>query len=69
VRLDKLPGWEPRSWGYHGDDGRVFSEHAFSNLFGPTFGANDVVGCGLISKTRAFFTKNGTLAGKICLVQ
>jgi hypothetical protein len=25
VHLDRLPGWEPHSYGYHGDDGNAFS--------------------------------------------
>lgn len=58
--LERLPGWETHSWGYHGDDGKMFSgEHAGRN-YGPTFSANDVVGCGINFNTgHAFFTMNG----------
>jgi len=65
VRLDSLPGWNKGSWAYHGDDGRIFSGIPFSRTFGPTFGTNDVVGCGLVSRHREFFTKNGHLVGKL----
>lgn len=58
--LERLPGWETHSWGYHGDDGKMFSgEHSGRN-YGPTFSANDVVGCGVdFSAGHAFFTLNG----------
>ncbi len=58
--LERLPGWETHSWGYHGDDGKMFSgEHAGRN-YGPMFSANDVVGCGINFNTgHAFFTLNG----------
>ena len=62
--LEKLPGWEPESWGYHGDDGKSFCCQNTGKNYGPTFGASDVVGCGVnfVDKT-AFFTKNGVFQG------
>ncbi len=60
-----MPGWTPGSWGYHGDDGRKFSDFEASELYGPTYGAGDVVGCGIDFMTKsAFFTKNGEKLGK-----
>ncbi|KAJ7618362.1 concanavalin A-like lectin/glucanase domain-containing protein [Mycena rosella] len=64
VRLSRLPGWEPNSWGYHGDDGCTFAAEKNGTPFGPTFGTGDTVGCGVdFSTYQAFFTKNGTLIG------
>ena len=58
--LERLPGWETHSWGYHGDDGKMFSGEHAGRHYGPTFSANDVVGCGINFHTgQAFFTLNG----------
>ncbi|KIX07711.1 uncharacterized protein Z518_02365 [Rhinocladiella mackenziei CBS 650.93] len=64
--LERLPGWETHSWGYHGDDGKMFfGEHSGRN-YGPTFGVGDIIGCGLnFNAGYAFFTKNGQDLG-IC---
>lgn len=71
-----MPGWDRESWGYHGDDGESFglrdcnkrwkSLRVLSHLpYGPTYGAGDVVGCGIDFATQtAFFTKNGTHLGE-----
>ncbi|KAI9512293.1 SPRY-domain-containing protein [Russula earlei] len=66
TRLNKLPGWEKNSWGYHGDDGYSFSAEKAGNTYGPTFGGGDTVGAGIdFSQNRAFFTKNGALIGMV----
>ncbi|KAI9460184.1 SPRY-domain-containing protein [Lactarius psammicola] len=66
TRLNKLPGWEKNSWGYHGDDGYSFSAEKAGNTYGPTFGGGDIIGAGIdFSQNRAFFTKNGTLIGMV----
>jgi hypothetical protein len=39
VRLARLPGWEKRSWGYHGDDGNSFAAEKTGQPYGPTFGS------------------------------
>lgn len=58
--LERLPGWETHSWGYHGDDGKMFSGEHSGRSYGPTFSANDVVGCGIdFNLGQAFFTING----------
>lgn len=63
--LEKLPGWEPDSWAYHGDDGKSFCCQSQGKNFGPTFTSGDVVGCGVNFKTGCgFFTKNGVFLGK-----
>ena len=62
--LNRLPGWEPESWAYHGDDGFSFSCTASGKPYGPKFAAWDVVGCGVNFETgSAFFTKNGVFLG------
>ncbi|GKT99764.1 spry protein [Fusarium langsethiae] len=62
--LSRPVGWEPESWGYHGDDGRCFTGQNIGRHFGPTFNVNDVVGCGVnFKENNAFFTKNGVKIG------
>lgn len=63
--LEKLPGWEPDSWAYHGDDGRSFCCQLQGKPYGPTFSSGDVVGCGVNFMTGcAFFTKNGNFISR-----
>ncbi|EHK98633.1 hypothetical protein M7I_5516 [Glarea lozoyensis 74030] len=60
VPLSRLPGWEPDSWAYHGDDGHSFGSQSTGKHYGPPFTATDVIGCGVNFRTgSAFFTKNG----------
>ncbi|PHH87303.1 hypothetical protein CDD83_9045 [Cordyceps sp. RAO-2017] len=62
--LSRPMGWEPNSWGYHGDDGRCFSGQNIGRAYGPSFTAGDVVGCGINFRDHtAFFTKNGVYLG------
>jgi Ran-binding protein 9/10 len=63
--LNRAPGWEPESWGYHGDDGHCFQAQNVGKQYGPTFGYGDTIGCGVNFRTgTAFFTKNGHYLGK-----
>ena len=61
----KQPGWDRHSLGYHGDDGHIFHGRGLGQgRFGPSFGADDVVGCGFDFGARTFFfTLNGSLLG------
>ncbi|KAG8533672.1 uncharacterized protein KY384_001413 [Bacidia gigantensis] len=62
VSLERLPGWEPDSWAYHGDDGKTFCCQQIPKPFGPTFSSTDTIGCGVnFVDGTAFFTKNGIL--------
>ncbi|KAI9489369.1 hypothetical protein BDB00DRAFT_843484 [Zychaea mexicana] len=62
--LDRLPGWDNDSWGYHGDDGHSFEESGTGKTYGPRFTTGDVIGCGInMADKTAFYTKNGTYLG------
>ncbi|KAF2006491.1 SPRY-domain-containing protein [Amniculicola lignicola CBS 123094] len=64
VPLNRIPGWEPESFAYHGDDGQMFNNNTQGKPFGPKFGTLDVVGCGINFRTgQAFFTRNGVMLG------
>ncbi|TAQ88082.1 hypothetical protein B7494_g3622 [Chlorociboria aeruginascens] len=64
VPLSRIPGWEPDSWAYHGDDGNTYSSQTNGKAYGPPFSAGDIIGCGINFRTgSAFFTKNGDSLG------
>ncbi|KAK6338655.1 hypothetical protein TWF696_009466 [Orbilia brochopaga] len=64
VLLNRLPGWEPYSWGYHGDDGKIFCCTGVGKPYGPQFDTKDIIGCGINFRTNtAFFTCNGRNLG------
>ena len=63
--LERLPGWEPDSWAYHGDDGMSFSCQSTGKPYAEQFTTGDIVGCGVdFTTNQAFFTKNGVFLGK-----
>lgn len=60
MSLSRAPGWEPESWGYHGDDGLYYASQNVGKAYGPKFGQGDTVGCLVNFRTgTAKFTKNG----------
>lgn len=64
VNMNRLPGWDKNSYGYHGDDGNSFCSSGTGQPYGPTFTTGDVIGCcvNLIENT-CFYTKNGVNLG------
>lgn len=68
--LDRMPGWNNNSIGYHADDGRLFHQNGFGKAFGPLCTTGDRMGCGIDFDTdvgyeyvNVFFTKNGKQVG------
>jgi len=64
VNMNKLPGWEKSSYGYHADDGHSFCSSGAGEIYGPTFSTGDIIGCGLnFVNNSCFYTKNGVNLG------
>lgn len=63
-KLGRHPGWEINSFGYHGQDGRIYHGSTEGDSYGPTFSVNDTVGAGInFASEIIFFTKNGNSVG------
>ena len=70
--LERMPGWNRNSMGYHADDGRLFHQDGYGKAFGPTCTEGDCMGCGVdfdtdigIGYVNVFFTKNGKQVGDV----
>ncbi|CAF4477668.1 unnamed protein product, partial [Rotaria magnacalcarata] len=60
VNLNRLPGWDKGSYGYHGDDGHSFCSSGSGIAYGPTFTTGDFVGCCVnFLENSCFYTLNG----------
>ncbi|RIB26132.1 hypothetical protein C2G38_2030482 [Gigaspora rosea] len=58
IRVNYI-GYYKGSWGYHGDDGKIFYERVYRS-YGPLFTTGDTIGCCINFKHKtAFYTKNG----------
>ncbi|XP_017865139.1 PREDICTED: ran-binding proteins 9/10 homolog [Drosophila arizonae] len=59
-RMNRLPGGDKQSYGYHGYDGNSFSSSCNGQSYGPTFTTGDIIGCcvNFLNNT-CFYTKNG----------
>ncbi|XP_054164353.1 ran-binding protein 9-like [Oppia nitens] len=64
VNMQRLPGWDKQSYGYHGDDGHSFNSSGTGQPYGPTFTTGDIIGCGYnLILGNCFYTKNGLNLG------
>ncbi|PKX98642.1 SPRY-domain-containing protein [Aspergillus novofumigatus IBT 16806] len=62
--LERMPGWEETSWGYHGDDGKKFHSASQGQPYAEKFGDGDRIGCRLeMSSGKLEFFKNGRALG------
>ncbi|EAW18428.1 SPRY domain protein [Aspergillus fischeri NRRL 181] len=62
--LERMPGWEGTSWGYHGDDGKKFHSASQGQPYAEKFGDGDRIGCRLeMSSGNLEFLKNGRSLG------
>lgn len=62
--MDKMPGWEPESIGYHADDACAFHNTGWGRQWGKRYSDGDVVGCGILWETgEVFYTLNGEFLG------
>lgn len=44
----KMPGWDAQSYGWHGDDGRLYHDSPLGGALVGGFGPGDVIGCGIV---------------------
>jgi ankyrin repeat protein len=60
VTFNSLPGLQSGSWGYHGDDGRLYPISSSTGRYGTPYATGDVIGCCIsFKKCLIFYTWNG----------
>jgi hypothetical protein len=60
-----MPGWGMKSWGYHSDNRKFFSESGQGTVYSETYQTGDVIGCrGHTQQKNVFFTKNRVHLGE-----
>ena len=52
VNMNRLPGWDKHSYGYHGDDGNSFCSSGTGQAYGPTFTTNDIIGKNVLRRNQ-----------------
>lgn len=61
-------GWDNDSWGYHGNDGKIYCCSMSGKPYGLAFVTGDTIGCCLnFTNNSAFYTKNGVNLGNYYL--
>lgn len=62
----RQPGWEVNSYGYHGDDGKLYHGQGRGEPYGQEFTTGDTVGAGInYAAQEIFFTRNGKVLSGI----
>lgn len=63
-----MPGWQKKTWAFHGDNGRIYDGDNAGwgrDYADQTYGKGDIVGCFYdLEKSELSFTYNGTMLGK-----
>ena len=58
----RVPGWDPNTYGYHGDNGKVHENSGVGKPYASKYTTGDTVGAGInFASEEIFFTKNGKL--------
>lgn len=62
----RQPGWEVNSYGYHGDDGKLYHGQGRGEPYAQGFTTGDTVGAGInYAAQEIFFTRNGKILSGI----
>ena len=74
--LTRMPGWNPRSIGFHADDGKLYHQAGFGAAYGPLSYKGDRMGVGVDFETecgeeyvKVWFTRNGEMLNRAITVK